>query len=528
MSSVDARPVLAADRGGFVERHGLWSQEQHAAAGQIRRVLDELGIEMVRFSFADQHGVLHGKTLTRPAVAGALRSGVTVPSSLLLKDSSGRTAFPVFSAESSHGASRNGTQPAVDSLGVPGFTGAGDLVLVPDPTTFRVLPWAEKTGWILCDLRFPDGSPVPLCTRGVLRSQLDALATDGYDLTVGVELEFHVYRAAEVELSADRVGGPGAPGRAPAVSPVSTGAQLLHEEGLDRVDEVVQLLHHGLSRLELPLRSLELEFGPNQLEITLQAGDARRAADDVVLARSAIRQLCRRHGYHATFMSRPAGATTASTGWHLHQSLRSRDTGAAVFDPAAGPPPQTPGSSRQGTHVTGALDAVMSPIAAGYLAGLLAHARAAAVFTTPTVNGYKRYLPFSLAPDRVVWGVDNKGAMVRVAGAGSDTGIRLENRSGEPAANPYLYIAAQVISGRDGLRRGLEPGPPVENPYSADAPRLPRSLGEALDALADDGVFAGALGEPVLGWYARLKRDEFARYLAHVSDWEQREYFDLF
>jgi glutamine synthetase len=472
----DARPMLAADRGGFVDRHGLWSPEQCAAAGQLRRVIDELGIELVRFSFADQHGVLHGKTLTRSAVADALRSGVTAPSSLLLKDTSGRSVFPVFSADT--------------GVGVPGFAGAGDVVLVPDPTTFRVLPWAEKTGWILCDLRFPDGSPVPFCTRGMLRTQLDALAADGYDLTVGVELEFHVYRA-------------------PALSPVSTGAQLLHEEGLDRVDEVVQFLRHGLTRLDLPLRTVELEFGASQLEITLRAGDARRAADDVVLTRAAIRQLCRRHGYHATFMSRPAGATTASTGWHLHQSLRIRATGAAAFDPGPG-------------------EALMSATARQYLAGLLAHARGAAAFGTPTVNGYKRYLPFSLAPDRVVWGADNKGAMVRVVGGGSDAGARLENRSGEPAANPYLYIAAQVISGRDGMRRGLDPGPPVEDPYSADAPALPRSLGEAVDALAADGVFTEALGEPVVGWYTHLKREEFARYLAHVSDWEQREYFDLF
>jgi glutamine synthetase len=293
------------------------------------------------------------------------------------------------------------------------------------------------------------------------------------------------------------------------LSPVSTGAQLLHEEGLDRVDEVVQFLRHGLTRLDLPLRTVELEFGASQLEITLRAGDARRAADDVVLTRAAIRQLCRRHGYHATFMSRPAGATTASTGWHLHQSLRIRATGAAAFDPGPG-------------------EALMSATARQYLAGLLAHARGAAAFGTPTVNGYKRYLPFSLAPDRAVWGADNKGAMVRVVGGGSDAGARLENRSGEPAANPYLYIAAQVISGRDGMRRGLDPGPPVEDPYSADAPPLPRSLGEAVDALAADGVFTEALGEPVVGWYTHLKREEFARYLAHVSDWEQREYFDLF
>ncbi|GAA1607673.1 glutamine synthetase family protein [Actinoplanes couchii] len=460
----DARPMLAAERGGFIDRHGLWSNEQWAAAGQIRRVIDELGLELIRFSFADQHGILHGKTLTRASIPGALRDGVTAPSSLLLKDSSGQSVMPVFTPDAE-----------------PGFAGAGDVVMVPDPTTFRVLPWAEKTGWVLCDLRFPTGAPVPYCTRSILRGQLDRLRSAGYDMTVGVELEFHVFRDGQA----------------------NQGGQLLLEEGLDDYDEVVQLLQRGLRSLDLPLRSIELEFGAGQLEITLQAGSAAESADHVTLLRSAIRQMCRRQGYHATFMSRPHGTASASTGWHLHQSLRERATGRAAFEP-------------------GADETLMSSTARHWLGGLLAHAPAAAAFSTPTVNGYKRYLPFSLAPDRVLWGADNKGAMVRAVSG------RLENRSGEPAANPYLYVASQVISGLDGLAGALDPGPPTESPYATDAVRLPQSLGEAVTALEADRVFAEALGQKTIDWYARIKRDEFARYLAHVSDWEQREYFDLF
>ncbi|MFE2749879.1 glutamine synthetase family protein [Streptomyces scopuliridis] len=488
-----ARPLTSAEGGGFVERYGLWDERQYVAAGHVRRVIDELGLDRVRFSFADQHGVLRGKTLTREAVPGALRSGVTAPSSLLLKDTSGQTVLPVFSGD--------------DPL-VPGrFAGAGDIVLVPDMTTFRVLPWAERTGWILCDVHHPDGTPAAFCPRGLLRGRLDALAETGYDLTVGVELEFHVYRPAAPGPARAGVGRPGAPGPAPEVEPLSSGAQLLHEEGLDRLDELVDLLHGGLTGLDLPLRSLELEFGPSQLELTLDARDAVRAADDALLARAAVRQICRRNGYHATFMSRPAGAETASTGWHLHQSLRSRTTGEAVFDPVDGQ--------------------ALSPVGLHYLAGLLEHAPAATVFTTPTVNGYKRYLPMSLAPDRVVWGIDNKGAMVRVVGAQGGGGARLENRSGEPAANPYLYIASQVVSGMDGMARRLDPGPPVADPYAAEARALPGSLGQALDALDADPVFAEALGQDVVSWITTIKRAEFARYLAYVSDWEQREYFDL-
>lgn len=479
------RPLLGAD--GFVARHGLWDDAEYAAAAQLQRVVDERGIELVRLSFCDQHGVLRGKTLTRDALWGALRNGCTAPSSLLLKDTSGKSVYPVFTP----GA----------GIGIEGLAGAGDVVLVPDPSTFRILPWAGRTGWLLCDLYFPDGTPVPLSTRDVCRRALGRLRDRGYELTVGVELEFHVFRTTRDDRAPSRPGSPGEPAE---VAPLSRGAQLLHEEELDAVDDVVHLLHDGLTALDLPLRSIELEFGPNQLEVTFAPREGLAAADAVVLCRSAIRQLCRRAGYHATFMSRPLGADTASAGWHLHQSLVDTTTGENAF------------VSRDG---------VLSPVGTHYLAGLLRHAAAAAVFTTPTVNGYKRYQPFSLAPDRIVWGVDNKGAMVRAVG-GPDA--RLENRSGEPAANPYLYVASQAVSGLAGIEEALDPGQPTTTPYDTAAPRLPTSLMAALDALERDPLFASALGPRVVDWLVKLKRAEAERYLAEVSSWEQREYFGLF
>ena len=492
---VSARPMLAADRTGFIARHDLWSEAQYASAGQMRRVMDEIGIEMVRFSFVDQHGILRGKTITRAGVPAAMRAGITVPSSLLLKDTSGQSVFSVFSAET--------------GVGVDGFSGAGDIVLVPDPETFRVLPWTKRTGWVLCDLRFPDGSPVPFCTRSILRTELTTLGSRGYGMTVGAELEFHVYRPSGGDLDASHVGAPGRPGEAIPTLPTTRGAQLLHEESLDAMQPLVDALYEGLTLLDLPLRSIELEFGPSQFEITMEAGDAAQIADAIVLCRMAVRRIARGLGYHATFMSRPQGAEGASTGWHLHQSLYDLATGEAAFVPAETGVP-------------------LSPLGTAYLAGLLAHAPAAAAFTTPTVNGYKRYQPFSLAPDRVAWGVDNKGAMIRAVGGAGDPATRLENRSGEPAANPYLYIASQVISGMDGMERGLVPPAPTTDPYRTDAPALPASLGEAVDALVADDAFRTALGVTVVDWYATIKRAEFGRYLRHVSDWEQREYFEIF
>lgn len=475
VSAAEIRPLLGTDPAGFVARHGLWGDTEHAAAAQIRRVVDEHGIELVRVAFCDQHGVLRGKTFTRDAFWQVLDGGATAPSSLLLKDTSGASVYPVFTPGG--------------GIGVPGLGGAGDVVLVADPTTFRVVPWAPRTGWVLCDLHLPDGSAVPLSTREVGRRALARLADRGYDLRVGVELEFQVAAAAD-----------------PA--PLTRGRQLLHEEALDGLDDVVQLLHTALAALDLPLRSIELEFGASQMEITLAPMDGLAAADAVVLARTAVRQVCRRHGYRATFMSRPLGSEVSS-GWHLHQCLVDRVTEANAFVP------DRPGEplSATGRH---------------YLGGLLAHAPAAAVLTTPTVNGYKRYQRFSLAPDRVVWGVDDKGAMIRVVGGHGDPATRLENRSGEPAANPYLYLASQVLSGLAGIDAGLDPGPPTENPYDADAPRLPGELSEALDALGADTVLTAGLGPEVVDWILTLKRAEVARYRAEVTAWEQREYGELF
>jgi glutamine synthetase len=170
----------------------------------------------------------------------------------------------------------------------------------------------------------------------------------------------------------------------------------------------------------------------------------------------------------------------------------------------------------------------LSDIGKQYLAGLLAHARAASAFSTPTINGYKRYRPYSLAPDRVIWGKENRGAMLRVIGGPGDGATRIENRIGEPAANPYLYFASQVYSGLDGLNRKLSPPPSADTPYEAKAELLPRTLDEALDCLKSDETLRDGFGKAFVDYFVKLKEAEIARFNLEVSEWEHREYFDLF
>nr|AIL50155.1 putative glutamine synthetase [Streptomyces aureus] len=477
---------------GFIERHGLWSAEQTAAAGEILARAESGGMTAVRVVFADQHGLLRGKTVTVGELPNVLREGTGIASSLLAKDTSGRTVFPLFTKET--------------PLGLPELRGAADMVMVPDPLTFRMLPWSPGTGWLLCDLRFTSGGPVPLCTRGLLRSVLDQAG--GLTYRTGLEVEFHLFRLDDPRLGPGDLGQPGA---APEVGMLNHGYQYLSELRYDELDPMLDVLRSNIEGLGLPLRSMEVEFGPSQVELTLQPADGLGTADAMVLLRSAVKQVAARHGHHATFMCRPHLTGVFSSGWHLHQSVL-RD-GVALFAP------EHPGSSESGPP--------LSPYGTAFLGGLLRHARATSAFSTPTLNGFKRFRSLSLAPDRAVWGRDNRGAMVRVVGDGPSS-TRLENRIGEPAANPYLYLASQLAAGLDGVACDLDPGPAADEPYATRAEPLPRSLGEALDALEADQALADRLGKDFVAYYASIKRAELARFGQEVTDWEQREYFRVF
>ena len=490
-------PRRAADSKSFVDRHGLWTDEQARAAAAAAQAIKKHKLELVRFSFADQHGVLRGKTLLAAEALAAMRSGVTMTTTLLAKDTAHKTAYPVFT--------RGG------GFGMAEMQGAGDFVMVADPATFRVLPWAENTGWMLCDIYFVNGKPVPFSTRQVLRGALARLARHGFDFFAGLEVEFHLFRLENPRLAPEDASWPP---RAPEVSLLNQGYQYLTESRFDQLDAALAPIRRGITALGLPLRSLEVELGPSQCEFTLRPQRGLDAADTMILLRAATKQIARRHGFLASFMSRPALPNLFSSGWHLHLSLIERRRKLNAFV----------GNEREG----------LSRIGLHFLGGLLAHAHAATVFATPTVNGYRRYRAYALAPDRVIWARDNRGVMVRVLGEPGDPSTHLENRIGEPAANPYLYMASQIYCGLDGLAQQRDPGPATEAPYETDAPMLPKDLGEALSALRQSDMFRQELGESFVDYYAHIKQAELARFAAEssgdgeVTAWEQNEYFDLF
>jgi glutamine synthetase len=484
-------PALGSTgRSNFVARFGLRDDESAAAA--VVEEATRRGLEVVRLSFADQHGVLRGKTLALSELESAMANGCTMVTTLLTKDTAHITAYPAFT--------KGG------GFGMAEMTGASDFVMVPDPATFRVLPWAEATGWLLCDIYFPNGKAVPFSTRDILRRAIADLAARGFDYVSGLEVEFHLFKLEDPKLRPEDAGQPPAP---PEVSLLAHGFQYLTEQRMDELDPFLTILRRELAALGLPLRTIEVEYGPSQIEITMAPETGLASADTMILFRSAVKQISRRHGYHATFMCRPGLANMFASGWHLHQSLLDRKTGANVFMPA--------------TEAE-----LLSPLGRNFVAGLAAHARAGSVFAAPTINGYKRVKTHSLAPDRVSWSRDNRGAMLRIIGGPGDVATRIENRAGEPAANPYLFMASQIVAGLDGIVRNLDPGPPTDTPYDTAATPLPVSLMEAIAALAEDNFFQDAFGEDFIAYITRIKQAEISRFLSSVTDWEHREYFEIF
>ncbi len=479
----------------FVEKYGLWSSLQTQAASAVEKDIVDRGLAVIRLSFADQHGILRGKTLPTQEIGNALRNGCGMTTTLLAKDTSHRTVFPVFDAGG--------------GFAMREMQGAADVLMVPDPTTFKVLPWAPHCGWMLCDLYFADGRPVPFSTRHLYRRVLAQLNGQGYDYVAGLEVEFHLFKLRDPKLGVDDAGQPGS---APEVTLLTQGYQYLSEQRFDQYDEIYEVLRKDIQALGLPLRSLEVEFGPSQCEFSFRPGVNMESADAMVLFRSAAKQIARRHGYHVTFMCRPKLPKVCSSGWHLHQSLVDRKSGQNAFMPTE----------------DGADGAVLSAVGRHFLAGLLEHAPASTAFAAPTINAYRRYQPFSLAPDRANWGLDNRGVMARVLGGTADPATRIENRLGEPAANPYLYMASQLLAGLDGMAKQAEPPPAADSPYVTPAPALPRSLEAALSALEENACYRAGLGAQFIDYFVHIKQAEIARFELEVSEWEHREYFDLF
>nr|AEE65491.1 glutamine synthetase [uncultured bacterium BAC AB649/1850] len=486
-------PDNGVGRPDLVQEHRLWDERQTEQAARIDAALPE--IDRVRVAFCDPHGLPRSKTLTPAAFRSVLRNGMDFSPGPFLFDTGHAVAVDFLAAD--------------PGVGVHELTGAGDFVVVPDPLTFQVLPGnGGRTAWVLGDEYLRDGSPHPLSTRHLLRRVLRRYADRGLEPVIGLEVEWYLTRLLDGPVG-HAGNGFGSQGTAPRVAPVDAGYQFNLDAYADVLAGVLDPLAATLQELGLPLRTVEHESGPGQVEITFDPLTALDAADAMLLVRTVTKRECGRRGHHASFMALPAIESFDPSGWHLHQSVLNAATRRNIF---------AADHATEGLSVDGK----------AYVDGLLARARDYCLLSVPTVNGYRRLAAdFTLAPTEIGFEYESRNAMVRVLGAGAST--HLENRVGEPCANPYLAVAAQLSAGLDGVEGR------IGEPVPGSGKHLPLSLREALTAFQESGHPARLLGEPLARMLAKLKESEAGRFEAwvsdtgadpaHVTEWEHREYF---
>jgi glutamine synthetase len=375
-----------------------------------------------------------------------------------------------------------------------------DMYLRPDPSTFSIMePAGVPCARLICEVVTPNGEPYPGDGRGTLRALLDSAESAGLGYLVAPEIEFFLFPAD-------------------AIGPLADDPSSYFERSRGRSRGVELEIVAGLEAMGIRIESSHHEVASGQFELDLPLLPALVSADMVTTLKPAVKELARERGMQATFMPKPL-ADAAGSGMHTHQVLVDR-AGRSVFDDPA--------------------DAYgLSTIAKAFLAGQLDHAPGLCALVAPVVNSYKRLVPGYEAPVAGSWGRHSRGALIRVptpvrgdSAPGEVFGARLELRLPDPSCNPYLAYTAMLAAGLDGLDRGCELGPPLEevehgfggSGHSVTKP-LPASLGEALEALEDDDVITAALGSELLELFRSAKTLEWEAYRRQVTPWERDTYF---
>ncbi|MGA7987223.1 MAG: glutamine synthetase [Candidatus Dormiibacterota bacterium] len=422
------------------------------------------GGEFILLGIPDVNGSIRGKALRPAAFESALRHGTVMTDLLLALDP---TDTPISD---------------YTKFGIR--SGAGDLIIHPDPGTLHDLTW--RPGWKVC-LATPswsDGSDCELATRDVLRRVLSNLSELGYEAMSAVEYEVRLF---------DRDS-----------KPLSTGLSYSLSE-LGGFDAFVRALAPALDALGIELSAVHTEAGPGLLEVNLNARPALRAADDAAFTKMAVKDLAATMGLRASFLAKTAPGEEGSSG-HVHLSLW-RD-GANAF------------RASEGKHHVPA-------VFRSAVAGVLEHLPAASLLLNPTINSYKRLVPGWFAPVNATWGVENRSCAVRAIVRKDHPELcRLECRRPGADANPYLAIAAIAASAADGVRRKLTPPEPiVGDAYArADVQELPGSLESALRAFESDQVLREALDERFSDYYATSRAWEVKAFRETVTEWERDRY----
>ncbi|MDX6554186.1 MAG: glutamine synthetase [Miltoncostaeaceae bacterium] len=370
----------------------------------------------------------------------------------------------------------------------PSESGFGDFILRPDPDALRRMAWAPRTALALCDVHWPDGSPVAVSPRQVLRRQLERLDARGLRALAGTELEFLAFKE-----SIERARRRGYRNLTPA-TPHNVDYAL---SGLGDLEGLARRIRRVAIGSGLRLESARGECHPGQYEIVFRYEDALTACDNHAIYKTLAREVAASEGASVTFMAKHDAGEGSSC--HVHLSVRSREGTPVMADPG---------------------DPVgLSSLGRSFVAGQLAALPDLTLLMAPNVNSYKRLRPGAFAPSHVAWGPDDRTRAVRVVGRG--TSLRIEHRVPGADANPYMAVAAMIAAGLHGIERGLD----LPAPGEGKGARLPASLDEAADRFSASAIARTALGDEVVDHYTAAARAEADAFAAAVTDWERERGF---
>ncbi|MDO8636687.1 MAG: glutamine synthetase family protein [Dehalococcoidia bacterium] len=433
----------------------------------VLKMVKENNIKFIRLWFTDILGVLKSFAITVEELEGALKEGMG------------------FDGSSIEGFAR------IDE---------SDMIALPDPTTFQILPWRPKepgVGRMFCDILWPGGEPFEGDPRFVLKRNLKRAADMGLTFYVGPELEYFYFQNSESPIPLDH-------GGYFDLTPPDIASDLRRDTVLvlEAMGIGVEYSHH--------------EVAPSQHEIDLRYTDALTMADNVMTYRIVVKQVAQQHGVYATFMPKPIFGINGS-GMHVHQSL-FKGSRNAFFD------------AKDIYH--------LSPMAKSYTAGLLRHSKEITSVTSQWVNSYKRLVPGYEAPVYITWAKRNRSDLVRVPEykPGKENSTRIEYRSPDPACNPYLTFSVMLAAGLEGIEKDYKlPEPVEENVYEMSEEKrrqlgintLPGSLQEALVLTESSEVVRKALGEHVFNTFITNKKIEWDRYRVQVTDYELKRYLPI-
>ena len=433
-------------------------------ANAVLKAINDRDIRFVQLWFTDLLGNLKSIEIPSSALQSALEQGIG------------------FDGSSIHGFAR------IDE---------SDMLAVPDPSTFVILPW-DNVGRLICDIQLPGGEPYEGDPRRVLRRALDLASSDGFTMMVGTELEYFYFTSDRTPTGLDVAGYFD-------LSPPDSASEIRRETvlAIEEIGISVEAAHH--------------EAAPSQQEIDLRHDTALRTADHLMTCRYAIKEIARRNGVHASFMPKPLSEENGS-GMHTHQSLLADDGRNAFFDP------------NDSLH--------LSALARGYLAGLLYYAPEIIGVCAQWVNSFKRLVPGYEAPVYVTWASRNRSSMIRIPmyQAGKEGATRIEFRAPDSACNPYLAFAVMLHAGLKGVENEIPLPDPTERDVYGMSPderaragieMLPGSLNEAIVAMEGSELVRHALGNHIFGKFIENKRIEWDSYRSHVHEYELKRYLPV-